>query len=54
MEAALKRNRPDVEVELIGGHRGIFDVYRDDRLVFSKHQQHRFPEDDEILAALDA
>jgi len=52
LETELLRNLPEVEVELIGGHRGIFDVYCDDRLVFSKHREHRFPENDEILNAL--
>ncbi len=52
MEAELLRDYPDAEIELIGGHRGIFDVYHDDRLIFSKHREQRFPEDGEIAAAL--
>ncbi len=39
--------------ELIRGDGGIFDVYQDERLVFSKHRVGRFPEEDEVVAALD-
>jgi selT/selW/selH-like putative selenoprotein len=34
------------------GGRGQFDVLRDGELVFSKASEHRFPETEEILAAL--
>jgi len=34
------------------GDDGIFDVVVDGRLVFSKHDAGRFPEDDEVLALL--
>jgi hypothetical protein len=40
------------DVQLVKGSGGIFDVLEGDRLVFSKHETHRFPEADEILAAL--
>lgn len=36
------------EVELIEGDRGVFDVWVDDNLVFSKHEKGRFPDIDEI------
>jgi hypothetical protein len=36
----------------IPGGKGQFDVVRDGELVFSKHGTGRFPEHDEILAAL--
>jgi selT/selW/selH-like putative selenoprotein len=38
-----------VESELVEGTRGIFDVYVDDRLVFSKHAKQRFPEPGEVV-----
>jgi selenoprotein W-related protein len=38
----------------IPGGKGQFDVVRDGALVFSKHETGRFPEHDEILAALRA
>ena len=34
------------------GVKSQFDVVADGELVFSKQQEHRFPEDDEILAKL--
>jgi selT/selW/selH-like putative selenoprotein len=36
----------------IPGDKGQFDVVRDDQLVFSKREAGRFPEHEEILAAL--
>ncbi len=36
------------------GGGGIFDVVADDQQVFSKHEAGRFPENDEIIAALRA
>jgi predicted Rdx family selenoprotein len=38
--------------EMEAGGSGQFDVLVDDELVFSKHQAGRWPELDEILAAL--
>ena len=40
------------ESELVPGDNGIFDVEIDGRLAFSKHETGRFPEHEEILAAL--
>jgi selT/selW/selH-like putative selenoprotein len=42
-----------VEVELIEGSGGAFEVRRDGELIFSKLQAGRFPEDAEIFEALD-
>jgi len=36
------------------GLSGQFDVVRDGEAVFSKHQEHRFPSADEVLALLRA
>ena len=41
-----------VDVELVKGSGGIFDVYDGEVRVFSKHETHRFPEADELLAKL--
>lgn len=38
--------------ELIAGGGGVFDVRADDRLLFSKQQRQRFPEEGEVAAAL--
>ena len=39
-------------MELVQGDRGIFDVEVDGDVVFSKHMEGRFPENDEVLAKL--
>ncbi|MBA3011419.1 MAG: Rdx family protein [Proteobacteria bacterium] len=38
--------------ELIAGSNGVYDIMADGRLVFSKHQENRFPENDEIIRLL--
>jgi len=37
------------EIELVAGSNGIFDVTVDGRVVFSKYEQGRFPQTDEII-----
>ncbi len=39
-------------LELVPGSGGAFEIHIDDDLVFSKKQQRRFPEDEEILGPL--
>ena len=41
-----------MEPRLIEGDGGIFDVIVDGRLLFSKHEEGRFPETDEVLRLL--
>lgn len=41
-----------VEIELIGGSNGIFDVKLEGQLLFSKFEQQRFPEPGEITKIL--
>ncbi len=50
--AAEIRKAKGLDVELVKGSGGVFDVFDGDRLVFSKHDEHRFPEADEILTDL--
>lgn len=38
----------------IPGGKGQFDVVRDGEILYSKHETGRFPEDDEVLSALQA
>lgn len=38
--------------QLVKGDNGVFDVVADGRLVFSKHREGRFPEEEEVLEAL--
>ena len=37
---------------LVRGDNGVFDVVVDGELIFSKHAQGRFPEEEEILSLL--
>ena len=39
----------NVQVILEQGRNGIFDVYLDENLIFSRYKEKRFPEYDEIL-----
>jgi len=51
LAAAIERETGS-DPELIPGSNGIFDVVADGRLVFSKHDSGRFPDDDEVCTAL--
>ena len=42
----------DVDVALIPGSGGVFDIKRDGELIFSKHELGRFPGKDEIVSLL--
>ena len=50
--AAVIQEEFGVEPQLVKGDSGIFDVVVDGRLVFSKFEAGRFPEDEEVLEAL--
>ena len=41
-----------LEPELIEGSNGIFDVVADGTMLFSKYEESRFPEPEEIIEAL--
>ncbi|WP_292000542.1 SelT/SelW/SelH family protein [Caldivirga sp.] len=43
-----------VMVTLVPGSNGVFDVYVDDKLVFSRHEEKRFPESSEIIGIIKA
>ena len=40
------------EVELIAGANGIFDIAVDGKMIFSKFEQGRFPQNDEIISLI--
>jgi predicted Rdx family selenoprotein len=40
------------DAEAIPGGKGQFDVLAEGRLVYSKHETGRFPDDGEVLAAM--
>jgi selT/selW/selH-like putative selenoprotein len=44
--------RTEHEAEIRPGGKGQFDVFADGKVVFSKREQKRFPETDEVLNAL--
>jgi len=50
--AAAIQSAQHVDAQLIAGSGGVFDVKVDGRLIFSKKQTGRFPENDEILKLL--
>ena len=59
MSIELRNNFKDVNIELIKGSSGVFDVMlmgdsynTADRLVFSKHIKGRFPDEGEITKLL--
>ena len=52
MKAALEQAIPGVEIELIKGKGGAFEIRRGETLVFSKKKEKRFPSNEEIVAAL--
>lgn len=51
MAAEIKK-RKGIEATLVRGSGGEFEITLDGTLLFSKKQQGRFPEFDEVLAAL--
>ena len=53
MAEQLRSRYDDIEVELIKSSGGAYEIRRDGELVFSRHRAGRFPEDEEIFAALD-
>jgi selenoprotein W-related protein len=52
--AATIKGETGVDAELVCGGGGIFDVVVDGEMIFSKHQSHRYPEEQEIVDALRA
>jgi hypothetical protein len=51
--AAEIKKAKGLDCQLVKGSNGIFDVYRNETLLFSKYAEHRFPEADEIIDELD-
>ena len=50
--AATIKDTFSIEPELIEGSNGIFDVFADGTMVFSKHETDRFPEHAEVVNTL--
>ena len=54
MKAALEKTFPGIEIELIKGKGGAFEIRKGEALVFSKKKTGRFPTHAEIIAALES
>jgi selT/selW/selH-like putative selenoprotein len=52
--AAEIKNKLGADTELIKGSKGVFKVWQDDRLLFSKKDVGRFPRHEEIFAKVSA
>lgn len=50
----MRQQRPGVEVKLIRGSGGQFEVVLDGTLIYSKKQVGRFPEPGEVVAKIPA
>jgi len=48
LEEELKTNFPGVETKLISSGGGVYEIVMDGKLIFSKKELGRFPEDGEI------
>lgn len=48
MAAEIKKSF-SADTDLIEGHGGVYKVWVDQRLIWDKHEQGRFPEEEEIL-----
>ncbi len=51
--ASLLQQRFGVDARLIMGSGGVFDVVVDGKKLFSKHEEGRFPDEDEIVELID-
>jgi hypothetical protein len=49
---AADLNRAGHQAEIAEGENSQFDVIADGETIFSKHREGRFPEHDEVIAAL--
>jgi selenoprotein W-related protein len=47
--AGLLKQHFSVEAKLVPGSGGVFDVHVEGKKVFSKHDEGRFPDEDEII-----
>lgn len=54
MADEIRKHNSDIEVELIEGGGGAFEVCLEGKLIFSKLSAGRFPEPEEIFKILDS
>jgi selenoprotein W-related protein len=48
VEAEVKANYPESNIRLVKGGGGIFEVKCDGKLIYSKKNTHRFPNEGEV------
>ncbi len=48
----MKKNF-EVDIELVAGSNGIFDVSLDGKMIYSKSEQRRFPQPAEIIKLIE-
>lgn len=49
MEGELKQAFPDIDITLTEGIRGVFNVEVDGKLIFSRYELDRLPDEGEIV-----
>jgi selT/selW/selH-like putative selenoprotein len=52
LEARIKREFPGTEVELVRSSGGVFEVSKDEQLIYSKRSTGRHPTWDDIVTRL--
>jgi selenoprotein W-related protein len=52
VEEELKAAFADMSVQLIPGHGGVFEVKLDKKLIYTRSEKGRFPEDGEISSLI--
>jgi selenoprotein W-related protein len=52
LKAEIAKRFPGCQIELIEGSGGVFEVKKEEQLLFSKKKMGRFPDPQEILAQL--
>jgi selenoprotein W-related protein len=52
VEDELNSAFPDINVQLIPGHGGVFEVALNNKLIYTKSNTGRFPDDGEIAAII--
>ena len=50
LKSAIHGHVKDSNINLVAGKGGVLDVFVDNKLIFSKHKEGRFPEIKEILS----
>jgi len=52
LKAELEKKFSEIDVQLMKGSGGVFEVEKDGQLIFSKKELGRFPEHDEIFSKI--